>query len=417
MKAALGAVQRCRPACIAIIPARGGSKGIPGKNLRKVAGAPLLAHAIRAARGAKSVDRVVVSTDDYAIAAAARAEGAEVVRRPAEISGDTASSESALLHALEQLAATEDYHPDLLVFLQCTSPLTLPEDVDAAVETLLAERADAAFTVSPFHGFVWREDSAGEAVGVNHDKALRPRRQDRVPEYVENGAVYVMKAAGFMEKKHRFFGKTVLSVMPAERTLDIDEPADLEMAGIILSGRPSDSSLSKRLDQIVVKALVMDFDGVMTDNTVEVDAAGRESVLCSRSDGMGLRLLKEHPVKIAVISTENNPVVSARCAKLQIECIQGVERKEAAFDRWCADNSLLPSQVLFVGNDVNDLACMEQAGIAAAPADAHPDLRIANAVWLNHRGGHGAVREVCDALIGHWNRRSVGSTVDKETKT
>ena len=91
----------------AIIPARGGSKGIPGKNLRPVAGAPLVAHAIRAARGAPSVDRVIVSTDADAIAAAARAAGAEVVRRPADISGDTASSESALLHALEFLAATE----------------------------------------------------------------------------------------------------------------------------------------------------------------------------------------------------------------------------------------------------------------------------------------------------------------------
>lgn len=226
-----------RPACVAIIPARGGSKGIPGKNLRPVAGAPLLAHAIRAARGANHVDRVVVSTDDEAIAAAARAEGAEVIRRPAGISGDTASSESALLHALEQLAAAENYRPDLLVFLQCTSPLTLPEDVDAAVEALLGAEADTAFTASPFHGFVWRVGPAGEAVGVNHDKATRPRRQDREPEYVENGAVYVMRVRPFLEAKHRFFGKTVLAVMPPERSLDIDEPADLARASERLAAR------------------------------------------------------------------------------------------------------------------------------------------------------------------------------------
>ena len=221
----------------AIIPARGGSKGIPGKNLRPVAGAPLVAHAIRAARGAPSVDRVIVSTDDDAIAAAARAAGAEVVRRPADISGDTASSESALLHALEFLAATDGRRPELLVFMQCTAPLTLPEDVDAAVAALRAQGADTAFTVAPFHGFVWRAAPDGSAVGVNHDKAVRPRRQDRAPEYLENGAVYVMKAAAFLEKKHRFFGKTVLAVMPAERTLDVDEPADLEKAAEILARR------------------------------------------------------------------------------------------------------------------------------------------------------------------------------------
>ena len=222
--------------CLAVIPARGGSKGIPGKNLRPVAGAPLLAHAIRAARGARSVNRVVVSTDDDAIAAAARAEGADVVRRPAEISGDTASSESALLHTLESLAA-EGCRPELLVFLQCTSPLTLAEDIDAAVEALRRKGADTAFTATPFHGFVWREEADGNAAGVNHDKAVRLRRQDRPPEFVENGAVYVMKADHFREKKHRFFGRTVMCEMPAERSLDIDGPEDLALADRILSAR------------------------------------------------------------------------------------------------------------------------------------------------------------------------------------
>lgn len=388
--------------CLAVIPARGGSKGIPGKNLRPVAGAPLVAHAIRAARGAKRVTRVVVSTDDSAIAAAARAEGAEVVRRPAAISGDTASSESALLHALEHLAAREGYRPDLLVFLQCTSPLTLPEDVDAAVAALRRQRADSAFTASPFHGFVWRTVPDGGAVGVNHDKTNRPRRQDREPEYLENGAVYVMKTGPFLAVQHRFFGKTVIVPMPPERALDIDEPADLARADEILRAREMASPLAPRLAGRRVKALVMDFDGVLTDNAVRVDAAGRESVVCSRSDGMGLRLLKAFPVKIAVISTERNPVVSARCAKLQIECIQGVDRKVAEFKRWCARNQIRPAQALFIGNDVNDWECLRTAGIAAAPADAHPDILAMDVVRLRHAGGRGAVREACDALIAQW---------------
>lgn len=226
-----------RGGCMAIIPARGGSKGIPDKNIRPVAGAPLIAHVIRAAQKSAHITRIVVSTDSDAIAAAAKAEGAEVVQRPAEISGDTASSESALLHVLQQLDDTEHYRPALLVFLQCTSPLSLPEDIDAAIETLRREGADSALTATPFHGFIWRTGSDGGAVGVNHEKQVRPRRQDRAPEFLENGAIYVMNAAMFREKRHRFFGRTALSLMPAERSLDIDSLEDLAVAERVLTAR------------------------------------------------------------------------------------------------------------------------------------------------------------------------------------
>ena len=124
------------PGVLAIIPARGGSKGIPRKNVRPLLGRPLLAHSIEHARQAPSVTRVVVSTDDAEIAAVARRFGAEVVDRPAEISGDAASSESALLHVLDHLRDAEGYEPDLVVFLQATSPLRRPGDVQGAIETL-----------------------------------------------------------------------------------------------------------------------------------------------------------------------------------------------------------------------------------------------------------------------------------------
>jgi CMP-N-acetylneuraminic acid synthetase len=229
---------------LAVIPARGGSKGIPGKNLRPVGGAPLIAHTLRAARAARHVNRTVVSTDSPEIAAAARAEGAEAVMRPADISGDTASSESALLHVLGELARTEGYRPDLLVFLQCTSPLTTAGDIDGTVDTLVREQADTALAVAPFHYFLWQRDAAGPATGINHDKARRLRRQDREAQYVETGAVYVMRAAGFLEHRHRFFGRTVLHVTPADRCLEIDEPADLVAAEAALRARATTPSPS-----------------------------------------------------------------------------------------------------------------------------------------------------------------------------
>lgn len=221
---------------LAIIPARGGSKGIPGKNVRLVGGAPLIAHMIRAARAARSVDRLVVSTDSEEIAAVARAEGAEVVMRPPDISGDLASSESALLHVLATLAATEGYRPELLVFLQCTSPLTTAGDIDGTVESLRRDQAETALAVAPFHYFLWRHDAAG-ATGINHDKSRRLLRQQREDQFVETGAVYVMKVAGFLETRHRFFGRTALHVTPADRCLEIDEPKDLLVAETALRER------------------------------------------------------------------------------------------------------------------------------------------------------------------------------------
>lgn len=219
---------------IAIIPARGGSKGIPHKNLQRLADKPLVAHTIKQAQSAHTIGRVLVSTDDAKIGAVAQYYGAEVVWRPAEISGDTASSEAALLHTLATLQQNEGTLPDLIVFLQCTSPLTRAEDIDGTVHALLTEHADTALAATPFHYFLWQQTENGDAVGVNHDKRVRLLRQQRTLQYRETGAVYVMRTEGFLQAKHRFFGKTALYVMPAERCLEIDDPFDLQMAEWLL---------------------------------------------------------------------------------------------------------------------------------------------------------------------------------------
>ena len=219
---------------IAIIPARGGSKGIPGKNIRELNGKPLIVYSIENALQAKTVDRVVVSTDDEKIVEVAQAAGAEVIKRPSGISGDTASSEEALLHALDFLRKNEAYSPDLLVFLQCTSPLTTAEDIDGTVQKLLQDSADTSLAVAPFHYYLWSENAFAEAKGINHEKTSRPLRQERENQFVETGAVYVMRAQKFLQAKHRFFGKTVMHVMPAERCWEIDDPIDWPVAEAML---------------------------------------------------------------------------------------------------------------------------------------------------------------------------------------
>ena len=219
---------------IAIIPARGGSKGIPQKNVRPLCGKPLVAWNIQAALASKFISEVYVSTDDMEIAAAARSHGAHVIDRPQELASDTATSESALLHGLEVLEG-KGVLPDLLVFLQCTSPLTVSDDIDAAIQKFFDEKADSCFTATDFHYFVWKELADGSAEGINHDKRFRLRRQDREPQYQENGAVYVMNCLGFLQAHQRFFGRTVMSVMPQERCFEIDDPVDMEIAEVLLN--------------------------------------------------------------------------------------------------------------------------------------------------------------------------------------
>ena len=222
---------------IGIIPARGDSKGIPHKNLCILHGKPLIAWTIEAAKGAKRVDRIVVSTDEPKISSIAKQYGSEVIWRPAEISGDTALSESALLHVLEHLRQNQGYEPDIVIFLQCTSPLILSEDIDGIVQTFLNEGADSALAVVPFHDFLWKKNARGKAVGINHNKSVRIRRQDLKPQYQETGAIYVMKTKGFRKAKHRFFGKIAMNVIPTERAYEINEPVDMQVAEALFQQR------------------------------------------------------------------------------------------------------------------------------------------------------------------------------------
>jgi len=386
---------------LAIIPARGGSKGIPGKNTRYLCGKPLLAWTIQTAKGSKFINRVIVSTDDAEISRIANEHGAQVILRPQDLSTDTASSESALLHVLKELQHTEGYHPDILVFLQCTSPLTAVDDIDNCIDRLLQEAADTCTTVTDFHYFLWKETVEG-AVGVNHDKHVRERRQDREKQYLETGAVYAMKASGFLQNRHRFFGKTVLCEVPGHRVLEIDEPVDLLVAEVRLREMLSKDK-STRLPS-TIKAVFFDFDGVMTDNKVMVSESGMESVLCNRGDGMGIKKLKEASIQVVVMSTEKNPIVAARCKKLEIECFQDLgHTKHKAVMKWCKNNGISLQETVFVGNDINDIEAMKIVGCSVVPLDAHADTLAYADIILDSKGGQGAVRELCDMIKKNYN--------------
>lgn len=390
---------------VAIIPARGGSKGVPGKNLRPVGGRPLVVRAVDAARAAAGIDRVVVSTDDDAIAAAARDAGAEVVVRPADLSGDTASSESALLHALDALDPAGD-RIDVVVFIQATSPFIDPRDLDAAVARVASGSDDVVLSVVETYAFLWRETAEG-AVGVNHDHSFRPRRQDREPHYQETGAFYVMRAAGFREARYRFFGRVGVVQVDERRAIEIDDEEQLRISDAlaplidVAGGVSTGSTGGARGGEAVidVDVVVTDFDGVHTDDLVSVGQDGSERVTVSRSDGMGVERLRLAGVPLLILSKETNPVVAARAAKLHVEVVQAVDDKAAAIRDWMTRNGHDPARVCYLGNDVNDLPAMALVGWPAAVADAHPEVLSAARVVMRARGGRGAVRELADRVI------------------
>lgn len=211
----------------AIIPARGGSKGIPRKNLIEICGKPLIAYSIEHALGTPEISQVIVSTDNDEIAVYSESLGTTVIDRPENISGDTATSESALLHTLDAMRARRGEDPDLVVFLQATSPLRPPGSTSEAIQTLLQEDADSLFSASPVHGFVWRMDDAGPNP-LNYDPTIRPRRQE-CREYIEeNGSIYVFKPSILRTQGSRLGGKIAVTLMDPLFAVQVDEPKDLD---------------------------------------------------------------------------------------------------------------------------------------------------------------------------------------------
>lgn len=381
----------------AIIPARGGSKGIPRKNLQMVGGRPLVVRAAEAAKGARCVARCFVSTDDSDIAAVATAAGAELIERPPELSGDTVSSEAVLLHALEALERRQERLPELMVFVQCTSPFVSAADIDGTVQALVASGSDTAHTVSAFHGFLWRRTADDRAEAVGHDAAKRLRRQDREPEFLETGAVYAMRVDGFRAAGSRFFGRTAVYDVPCSRALEIDDPEDLALARVLaplVDGPARAAFIPSPLGGIV-----FDFDGVFTDNRVLVDESGAEAVWCSRSDGMGIEMLRAARVPMAVLSKERNPVVAARCRKLGLACVQGVDDKLGALHGIAESMGTEIGKLVYLGNDVNDLACLQAVGLGVAVADAHPLVCARSGLVLTSLGGRGAIRELAEIIL------------------
>lgn len=348
--------------------------------LLRIGRQPLIAHGILAASTAETIGRVIVITSRPEVAAVATDAGAAAI----ELQALTfASGHDPLLAEAVQHLGTYNDLPEIVVFIDWRFPLIAAADIDATLAALVAGSADAAIAVTPASGPLWRSGEEGaEAVPL---------------ACVETGAVFAVRTAACTEDAGRAGLKRIaLSLMPTERGVAIEGPFPLAVIETLLAARARE----QRRDRLprTPAALVMDFDGVFTDNRVLVDETGREAVLCNRSDGLGLEQLRARGLPMLVLSKERNPVVQARCRKLQLECLQGVDDKRPALEAWCREHNLPLADVIYIGNDTNDLACFDAVGCAVAVADAHQDARRAADVILAQDGGRGALRELTDLL-------------------
>ncbi len=220
---------------VAIIPARGGSKGIPGKNLKMLCGRPLLAWSILQARKAKCINSVWVSSDSSEILNVAQEYGATPIRRPDALCGDTASSESAWLHALEEIEGLIG-DIDLIVGMQATSPVRNSSDLEMAVEQMRREKLDSLLTVTEVEDyFNWRIGEGGPEP-VNYDYRSRKTRQSIEKRYLENGSFYIFRPCILRELNNRLGGKIGMYVMERHKMFQIDNPEDMALSEAIMKG-------------------------------------------------------------------------------------------------------------------------------------------------------------------------------------
>jgi len=219
---------------ITIIPARGGSKGMPRKNIISFSGKPLLQYSIESSKNSKYISQTYVTSDDQEILDLAEDLGATPIKRPLEISGDEATSESALEHVLSNL----EILPDVVCFLQATSPLRTTSDIDSAIEKFTSDKLDSLFSACPIEDFfIWHHNSDGKLSSMNYDFKNRRRRQEISSQIVENGSIYLFKPNILTKHNNRLGGTIGYSLMESWKIYEIDSPEDLEMCEFLFEQR------------------------------------------------------------------------------------------------------------------------------------------------------------------------------------
>ncbi|XP_075066889.1 N-acylneuraminate cytidylyltransferase [Mixophyes fleayi] len=375
----------------ALVLARGGSKGIPHKNIKRLAGKPLIAWVLRAALDGGSFDSVWVSTDSDEIEKVAKQYGALVHRRTPEVSRDTSSS-------LETIQEFLQHHPevDIVGNIQATSPCLHPSDLTKVVDMIRTEGYDSVFSVVRHHLFRWREVKAtGETtLAENFNPARRPRRQDWSGELYENGSFY-FATKELITRGYLQGGKMAYYEMKPEHSVDIDIDLDWPIAeqrvkrfGYFAKGSPT-----------LVQLLVCNIDGCLTDGRVYVNQE-HELFSYSLRDLDGIRMLLDRNVQVRLISERD--ISPTLVSNLRLPCTieANVSDKKEVLERWMREMGLSSwNQVAYMGCSYTDVECLKLVGTSGVPADACMAAKMTDTFVCTYGGGYGAIQEFADHLI------------------
>ncbi|XP_063785466.1 N-acylneuraminate cytidylyltransferase [Pseudophryne corroboree] len=375
----------------AVVLARGGSKGIPHKNIKRLAGKPLIAWVLRAAAACGGFDSIWVSTDSDEIEKVAKQYGAQVHRRTPEVSRDTTSS-------LETIQEFLLHHPevDIVGNIQATSPCLHPSDLTKVVDMIRTEGYDSVFSVVRHHLFRWREVKAsGEAtVAENFNPKCRPRRQDWSGELYENGSFY-FATKDLITQGYLQGGKMAYYEMKPEHSVDIDIDLDWPIAeqrvkryGYFGTGGPT-----------LVQLLVCNIDGCLTDGRVYVNQ-DHELISYSLRDLDGIRMLLDRNVQVRLISERNISPTLVSTLKLPCTIEANVSKKKDVLERWKEELGLKSwNQVAYMGCSNSDVECLKLVGTSGVPADACTAAKMTDAFVCQYGGGYGAIQEFADHII------------------
>ncbi len=373
---------------VALVPLRGGSKSIPDKNIRLIAGKPLCAWVLEAACQSGVFTKIVVSTDSPRIAEVVKGLHlpVEILERPAELATDHATTEAVMLHAASAL------NFEVLATIQATSPLVKSIDFQKACDLFQAGGYDSLLTAVRTKRFFWNDDGSA----LNYTPRQRPRRQDFSGSLMENGAFYFTKRSVLEHTSCRLGGRIGIYEMAAASAVEIDEPEDWALVERALLER---STQSRHETLAKIRLLVVDVDGTLTDAGMYWSAAGDQLKKFNTRDAKGLELVRKMGVAVAIITSEHSPIVPARASKLGIQhCFIGVENKQACLEALACELNVGLAEVAYMGDDINDLDCLKISGFSACPADAVEAVAVTAQYISKYAGGMGAVREICELI-------------------
>lgn len=383
---------------VAFIPVRGGSKSIPLKNIKKICGKPLVYWAAKAACECKYIDKVYISTDSDEIwqtvenfsASQHLFEKLKVVNRSEESASDTASTEFAML----EFAGKYDF--DNIVLIQATSPLLCSMDLDKGFEKYSEPCTDSVMSVVHQYRFNWEYDENGNIHPANYDVFHRPRRQEFDGYLVENGAFYITSKERLMESKNRVSGNIKAVEMDEDSFMEIDEPEDWEVIEALMQKRDS------KKNKIIPKTglFLTDVDGCLTDGGMYYSEKGDELKKFNTKDGMGFKLLREKGIKTGIVTSESVELNKRRAGKLKLDVVEtGCTDKASAIKKIAEKYGVQLDNVVYIGDDINDLDAIKMVGFGCCPADAQKVI-VENADYVTKaKGGEGIIREVANLLL------------------